>query len=147
MTGSSLTPYDYEDAPAPARGPEVSERSRAVALILQILGGPLGLHRFYVGRWQTGILFAVTFGGIGLWWMYDLVLMLAGEFRDADDRLLRNWGVAEPSAMGAAASGEVRLLADQLEALRHEVGDLAERMDFAERMLAQRRERDRLPGG
>ena len=53
MTGSSLTPYDYDDAPPPA-GPEVSERSRAVALILQILGGPLGLHRFYVGRWQTG---------------------------------------------------------------------------------------------
>jgi len=41
----------------------------------------------------------------------------------------------------------VRQLADQLEALRHEVGDLAERMDFAERMLAQRRDRDRLSPG
>src|SRR6267378_4525551 len=120
MTGSSLTPYDYEDAPSPA-GPEVSERSRAVALILQILGGPLGLHRFYVGRWQTGILMAVTLGGMGLWWVFDLVILLAGEFRD---------------------------LAEQLHALRNEVGDLAERVDFAERMLAQQRERDRLsPGG
>jgi len=143
MTGSSLTPYDYDDAPPPA-GPEVSERSRAVALILQILGGPLGLHRFYVGRRQTGILMAITLGGMGLWWMYDLVILLAGEFRDADDRPLRNWGVSEPSAMGGGASGEVRHLAEQLEALRHEVGDLAERLDFAERMLAQRRERDRL---
>jgi len=147
MTGSDLTSYDYDDAPPPAR-PEVSERSRAVALILQFLGGPLGLHRFYVGRWQTGILFACTMGGIGLWWLYDLVLMLAGEFRDADDRLLRNWGVAEPSGSGAAASGEVRQLTEQLEALRNEVGDLAERMDFAERMLAKQRDRDRLlPGG
>ncbi|PYO64447.1 MAG: hypothetical protein DMD71_13175, partial [Gemmatimonadetes bacterium] len=59
-------------------------------------------------------------------------------------RPLRNWGVSEPSAMGGGASGEVRHLAEQLEALRHEVGDLAERLDFAERMLAQRRERDRL---
>jgi|SRR6267143_999684 len=147
MTGSSLTPYDYEDAPSPA-GPEVSERSRAVALILQILGGPLGLHRFYVGRWQTGILMAVTLGGMGLWWVFDLVILLAGEFRDADDRRLRNWGVTEPSAMGGASSGEVRQLAEQLHALRNEVGDLAERVDFAERMLAQQRERDRLsPGG
>src|SRR2546429_4054089 len=119
---------DYEDAPPPARGPEVSDRSRAVALILQILGGPLGLHRFYVGRWQTGILFAVTFGGIGLWWMYDLVLMLAGEFRDGDDRLLRNWGVAQPSAMKAAASGEGLPPAGPNRAPPHAVGDLAQRV-------------------
>jgi len=146
MTGSSLTPYDYDDAPLPA-GPEVSERSRAVALILQILGGPLGLHRFYVGRWQTGILMAITLGGMGLWWVYDLVILLAGEFRDADDRPLRNWGVTEPSAMGSGASAEVRQLAEQLEGLRHEVGDLAERVDFAERMLAKQRDRDRLSPG
>src|SRR3989442_1088003 len=112
MTGSSLTPYDYDDAPLPA-GPEVSERSRAVALILQILGGPLGLHRFYVGRWQTGILMAITLGGMGLWWVYDLVILLAGEFRDADDRRLSNWGVAEPSAMGSGGVAEVRALAQQ----------------------------------
>src|SRR3989442_15828699 len=112
MTGSSLTPYDYDDAPPPA-GPEVSERSRAVALILQILGGPLGLHRFYVGRWQTGILMAITLGGMGLWWVYDLVILLAGEFRDAHDRALGNWGVTEPSAVGSGGVAEVRALAQQ----------------------------------
>src|SRR2546428_3720148 len=143
MTGSSLTPYDYDDAPA-AAGPEVSERSRAVALILQILGGPLGLHRFYVGRWQTGILMAITLGGMGLWWVYDLVILLAGEFRDADDRPLRNWGVSEPSAMGGGASGEVRHPAAQLDGLRHEVGDLAARLDFAQRLLAPQPARDPL---
>src|SRR3989442_15299720 len=130
MTGSSLTPYDYEDAPPPA-GPEVSERSRAVALILQILGGPLGLHRFYVGRWQTGILMAITLGGMGLWWVYDLVILLAGEFRDAGDRRLRNWGVTEPSAVGAGASVGVRPLTAPLEGLRREGGDLPERGDLA----------------
>src|SRR3989442_2775939 len=129
MTGSSLTPYDYEDAPPPA-GPEVSERSRAVALILQILGGPLGLHRFYVGRWQTGILMAITLGGMGLWWVYDLVILLAGEFRDADDRPGRNWGVAEPSAMRGRGSREVRHLARQLQALWAGSRRLAERLDF-----------------
>jgi len=31
--------------------------------------------------------------------------------------------------------------------MRREMGELAERVDFAERMLAQQRERGRLPGG
>ena len=147
MTGSDLIPYEDDDVPPPGpAGPEVSERSRAVALILQIVGGPLGLHRFYVGRWQTGILMILTLGGIGLWWLYDFVVLLAGEFRDADDRVLRNWGVSEGATAGQG--GDVRQLAEQLDALRNEVGDLAERLDFAERMLAKQRDRDRLlPGG
>ena len=42
----------------------------------------------------------------------------------------------------------MRQLTEQLDALRNEVADLAERMDFAERMLAKQRDRDRLrPGG
>ncbi|HXY18405.1 MAG TPA: hypothetical protein VEH83_00240 [Gemmatimonadales bacterium] len=35
--------------------------------------------------------------------------------------------------------------AEQLEALRRQVGELAERQDFAERLLAQARERGQLP--
>jgi hypothetical protein len=34
-----------------------------------------------------------------------------------------------------------------VERLRHEVSELQERMDFAERMLAKQREQERLPGG
>ena len=87
------------------------------------------------------------FGGFGIWWLYDLVLIIAGDFRDADERPLRRWGVPDPATSGAAA-GEVRQLTEQLDALRNEVADLAERMDFAERMLAKQRDRDRLrPGG
>src|SRR2546427_12146014 len=100
-----------------------------------------------MGRCHTRILMAISLWGMCLWCVYDLVILLACEFRDADDRPVRNWGVAGPSAMRGGASGEVRHLAEQLEALRHEVGDLAERLDFAERMLAQRRERDRLSPG
>ena len=36
---------------------------------------------------------------------------------------------------------------EEVERLRHEVSELQERMDFAERMLAQQREQERLPGG
>lgn len=37
-------------------------------------------------------------------------------------------------------------LLEDLEALRQEVAELHERVDFAERLLAQQRERSRLPG-
>jgi hypothetical protein len=36
---------------------------------------------------------------------------------------------------------------EELERLRHEVSELQERMDFAERVLTKQREQERLPGG
>ena len=47
----------------------------------------------------------------------------------------------------AAASVEVRQLAGEVESLRQQMSELAERVDFAERMLAQQKERARLPRG
>ena len=38
-------------------------------------------------------------------------------------------------------------LVDDVERLRLELGELQERMDFAERLLAAKREPERLPGG
>jgi len=46
----------------------------------------------------------------------------------------------------AELTGAVDELADRLEALARQVGELAERQDFAERMLAQAREKG-LPAG
>ena len=137
------------DADAPLPEHEISRRSRGVALGLCFFGGVFGLHRFYVGKPQTGIAMIFTFGGLGIWWLYDLVLLAAGEFRDVDDLPLRNWGVGEarPAALGRGAERRVDELEDQLDGLREQFNDLAERVDFAERMLAQQRERPQLPRG
>jgi TM2 domain-containing protein len=143
---SELVPYDDDEQPLSSEA-EVSERSRAVALILGVPLGMFGLPRFYVGRWQSGLLQLVTFGGMGIWWLYDLVLICAGDFRDTDDRPLRRWGVAESGMPRGGSTREVRQLAEQVEALRREVGEIAERVDFTERMLAQQKERMRLPPG
>jgi len=46
-----------------------------VALILSILVGSLGVDRFYMGYIGTGILKLITFGGLGIWWLIDLIMI------------------------------------------------------------------------
>jgi len=139
-------PKPYDPPPDPDE-PEISERSRGVALALGFFGGFFGLHRFYVGKPQSGVAMIVTFGGLGVWWLYDMVLLATGEFRDVDDLPLRNWAVDEPHRPSPRADARVEDVEEQLQALRDQFNDLAERVDFAERMLAQHRERPQLPRG
>ena len=147
MTANLPGPYDPQDEEE-LELPEISERSRSVALVLGFLGGVFGFHRFYVGRAQSGVAMVLTLGGLGMWWLYDMVTIVAGEFRDADDLPLRNWQVAETVAgAGAGSSRQVQQLTQQLEQVQRQLGELAERVDFAERLLTQQRERDRLPRG
>jgi len=118
-----------------------------VALVLATVGGVFGLHRFYVGRTESGIWQAVTLGGLGMWWLYDMVLLIAGEFRDGDGLPLREWAAAETSGRGAPDVPQLAQLTEQLEQMQQQLGELAERMDFTERLLTQQRERERLGKG
>jgi TM2 domain len=111
-----------------------SDKSRGVATALAALLGPFGAHRFYVGKTGTGALMAATLGGLGLWWLYDLIVVAAGDFRDADGRRVSRWDPEVADVQNAEA------LAQDVDALRAEVAELAERLDFAERLLAQPRD-------
>lgn len=146
MTGNLPAHYDRSDEPDEEL-PQQSERSRSVGLVLGMLGGVFGLHRFYAGRTQSGVIMAITFGGLGMWWLYDMVMLISGEFRDADDLPLRNWQVAETVPVRGIRSRDVELLTQHIEALQRQMGELNERVDFAERLLTQQRERQRLTGG
>jgi hypothetical protein len=112
-----------------------SDKSRGVTLALAILLGPFGGHRFYVDKTGTGLAMALTLGGFGLWWIYDLILVSSGSFRDAQGRLVRRWD-PEESPAPAVMPGEVL---HELDALRRQVAELAERVDFTERVLASPR--------
>jgi TM2 domain-containing membrane protein YozV len=118
-----------------------SEKSRGVAFALAALLGPFGAHRFYVGKTGTGVLMLCTVGGLGLWYLYDLILVAGGSFRDINGRLVSRWDPEEP-ARSDALSAEVM---EELSALRSEVAELAERLDFAERLLASPRQDEDQP--
>jgi hypothetical protein len=77
-----------------------------------------------------------------LWYLYDLILVSGGSFRDAEGRLVSKWDPEEPSRRPTELAEEVL---DELSALRSEVAELAERLDFAERLLAQPRPADSEP--
>jgi TM2 domain-containing membrane protein YozV len=76
---------------------EFSPRSRLVALLFCVWLGVFGVHRFYVGKIGTGILMLLTIGGLGIWWLIDLILIAVGSFRDKEGRRVFRW--TEPGSI------------------------------------------------
>ena len=60
-----------------------------VAALLCFFLGWLGIHRFYVGKAGTGILMIFTLGGLGLWSLVDLIMIIVGSFKDKEGRDLQ----------------------------------------------------------
>jgi TM2 domain-containing membrane protein YozV len=60
----------------------VSPKSKNMALILAIFLGYLGVHRFYVGKIGTGLLYFFTGGLYGVGWILDIIQIVSGNFRD-----------------------------------------------------------------
>lgn len=112
-----------------------SQRSRGVTLALAAILGPFGAHRFYVGKHGTGMLMLASLGGLGVWYVYDLITIVGGSFRDASGRLVTRWDPESVTDEPPPSEAVLR----EVDALRSEVADLSERLDFAERLLAQPR--------
>ncbi|MCK4996764.1 TM2 domain-containing protein [Candidatus Pacearchaeota archaeon] len=46
-----------------------------VALVFSVIFGSLGVDRFIMGKVGTGLLKLFTFGGFGIWWIVDIILI------------------------------------------------------------------------
>jgi TM2 domain-containing membrane protein YozV len=59
-------------------------KSQLVALLLVILVGGLGIHRFYLGYTTIGIIQLLTLGGCGVWALIDLIRIAIGDLGPKD---------------------------------------------------------------
>jgi hypothetical protein len=97
------------ETPAPSEPmmPGISPANRTAALILAVIAFvpfiPLaGLHRFYVGKIGTGLIWLFTWGCFGIGTLVDIVLIATGSFTDRAGRAVTCW---ENPPAGAMDSG------------------------------------------
>ncbi|MCQ2149839.1 MAG: NINE protein [Bacteroidales bacterium] len=70
---------------------QTSRKSRLVAAILCWFFGCFGVHKFYVGRVGAGIAMLLTLGGLGIWAFVDFIIILCGNYKDKDGKVLLTW--------------------------------------------------------
>jgi TM2 domain-containing membrane protein YozV len=105
------------DAPRPLPAPvgpvgppgTVSPKRRLTAMLLTFpfFFGIAGLHRLYVGKIGTGLLWLFTHGLFGIGQIYDFVMIVTGQFKDAAGLPVVNWDQPSPLAAGWQASAVV----------------------------------------
>ncbi len=75
----------------PPTDPNISPRSRLAVTLLAFFVGWLGIHRFYLEKYVTGILMFITFGGFGIWEFIDFIMAVTGTMKDKDGIPITKW--------------------------------------------------------
>ncbi|GAA2519085.1 TM2 domain-containing protein [Rarobacter incanus] len=98
--GTTQQNYGAPQSPYGAPAPEynsylanayVSDKTFIVTWLLSLLLGSWGIDRFYLGKIGTGVLKLITGGGLGIWALIDLIIILTGNMRDSNGRSLAGY--------------------------------------------------------
>ena len=68
---------------------DYSIKAYTPTLWLTIALGIFGIHRFYVGKMGTGILYFLSAGFFGIGWIIDIFQVLTGNFTDKQGKFIR----------------------------------------------------------
>lgn len=71
-----------------------SQKSRTYVSVLAICPGLLGiagLHRFYLGKYLSGVIMLLTLGGLVIWSLIDFVSAVSGRMKDKEGKLILKW--------------------------------------------------------
>ena len=60
-------------------------KSKLTAILLCFFLGSLGIHRFYLGYTLIGVIQLLTFGGLLIWVIVDLIRLIIGSLKDSED--------------------------------------------------------------
>ena len=63
---------------------ELGTKKKSTTLIFWLFS----LHRFYLGKTGTGILYLFTFGGLFIWSIIDLIAILSNSMTDSEGKKL-----------------------------------------------------------
>lgn len=67
---------------------ETERKDWLTALLLCLLLGTLGIHRFYTGHTGIAVVQLLTLGGCGIWTLVDLIMIITQKYTDANGQLL-----------------------------------------------------------
>jgi len=62
--------------------PVNTQRHYLAVFFFSLFFGVFGVDRFYLGKFWTGLIKLLTLGGLGIWALIDLTMVMSGSMRD-----------------------------------------------------------------